>query len=52
MFLYFQYFHASVVSLEDKKVIAIANSFQKVVDLSNCKPSKIWVDKGSKCYNR
>ena len=27
-------------------------AFQKVLDESNCKSNKIWVDKGSKFYNR
>ena len=38
--------------MKDKKGITITNAFQKTLDESNCKPNKIWVDKGSKFYNR
>ena len=38
--------------MKDKKGITIANAFQKILNESNCKPNKIWVDKGSECYNR
>ena len=41
-----------VIPLKDKKGITITNAFQKFLDESNCKPNKIWVDKGSKLYNR
>ena len=44
--------YAWVIPLKDKKGIAITNAFQNILDESNCKPSKIWVDKGSKFYNR
>ena len=37
---------------KDKKGIRIINTFQKISDESNCKPNKIWEDKGSKFYNR
>ena len=40
-----------VIPLEDKKGIKITNTFQKILDESNRKPIKIWVDKGSKFYN-
>ena len=30
----------------------ITKAFQKILDESNCNPNKIWVDKGSKFYNR
>ena len=40
-----------VVPLKDKKGVSIANAFQKILDDSNRKPNKIWVDKGSECYN-
>ena len=43
---------AWVISLKDKKVITITNGFQKILDKSNRKPNKIWVDKGSEFYNR
>ena len=46
--------------MKDKKGIIITDTFQKILDESNrreakskgCKPSKIWVDKGSELYNR
>ena len=38
--------------MKDKKGITITNAFQKTLDESNRKPNKIWVDKGSKFYNR
>ena len=40
-----------VVTLKDKKGVTIVNAFQKVLDRSNRKPNKIWVDKGSDFYN-
>ena len=39
--------YAWVILLKDKRGIIITNDFQKIVDESNGKPSKIWVDKGS-----
>ena len=44
--------YARVISLKDKAGITITNVFQKVIDESNRKPNKIWVDKGSKFYNK
>ena len=44
--------YAWVISLKYKKVITITNGFQKILDKSNRKPNKIWVDKGSEFYNR
>ena len=41
-----------VIPLKDKNGITIISAFQKVLDESNRKPSKIWVDKGSEFYNR
>ena len=38
--------------MKDKKSIAITNAFQKILDISNRKPNKVWVDKGSEFYNR
>ena len=38
--------------LKDKKGITITNAFQKILDESHRKLSKIWVDKGSDFYNR
>ena len=40
-----------VVPLKDKNGVSIFNAFQKILDDSNRKPNKIWVDKGSKFYN-
>ena len=40
-----------VVSLKDKKRVSIVDAFQKILDDSNRKPNKIWVDKGSEFYN-
>ena len=42
----------SFIPLKDKKGITITNAFKKILDDSNCKPNKIWVDKGSKFYIR
>ena len=39
--------YAWVIPLKDKKRITIDNAFQKILDESNRKRSKIWVDKGS-----
>ena len=44
--------YAWVISVKDKKGITITNVFQKIFDESNCKPNKIWVDKGSEFYIR
>ena len=38
--------------MKDKTSITITNAFQKILDESNCKLNKTWVDKGSKYYNR
>ena len=43
--------YARVVPLKDKKGVSIIDAFQKILDDSNRKPSKIWVDKGSEFYN-
>ena len=43
--------YARVISLRDKKVIAITNAFQ-ILDESKRKLNKIWVDNGSEIYNR
>ena len=40
-----------VIPLKDKKSATTTN-FQKILDESNCKPNKIWVEKGIKFYNR
>ena len=44
--------YAWVIPLKDKKGITISNAFKNVLKESNCKPNKIWVDKGSEFYNR
>ena len=33
--------------LKGNKEITVTNVFQKILDESNCKPNKIWLDKGS-----
>ena len=43
--------HAWVIPLKDKKGVSIVNAFQKILDISERKPNKIWVDKGSEFYN-
>ena len=35
-----------------KKVLQLLDAFQKILYESDLKPSKIWVDKGSKFYIR
>ena len=40
-----------VVPLKDKREISIINAFQKILDNSNGKPNKIWVDEGGEFYN-
>ena len=44
--------HAWVIPLKGKKGIATTNAFQKILDESNHKPNKIWVDKSSEFYDR
>ena len=44
--------YAWVIPLKDKNQIAIVKAFQKILDESNRKPNKIWVDKHSEFYNR
>ena len=44
--------YAWVIPSKDKKGITITNAFQKVLDESNRKLNKIWVDKDSEFYNR
>ena len=44
--------YARVIPLKDKKSITITNPFQKILDESNRKPNKIWVDKSNGFYNR
>ena len=42
---------AWVVPLKDKKGVSIVYAFQKILDDSNRKPNKIWVDKWSEFNN-
>ena len=44
--------YAWVILMKDKKGITTTNDFQKTLDESNRKPNKIWVDIGSRFYNR
>ena len=39
--------YAWVIPLKDKIGASIVNAFQKILNNSNRKPNKIWVDKGS-----
>ena len=43
--------YAWVVPLKDKKSVSIVDAFEKILDNSNRKPNKIWVDKGSEFHN-
>ena len=43
--------YAWVIPLKHKRGISIVNAFQIIFKKSNCKPNKIWVDKGSEFYN-
>ena len=43
--------YACVVPLKGKKRVSIVHAFQKILDDSNRKPNKIWVNKGSEFYN-
>ena len=44
--------YACVIPLQDKIGIAITNALENILNESNCKLNKIWVDKGSEFYNR
>ena len=44
--------YAWIILLKDKKGNTITNAFQKILDESNRKPNKMWVDKGSHFYHR
>ena len=43
--------HAQVVPINDKKGVTFVNAFQKLLDSSERKPNKMWVDQGSEYYN-
>ena len=42
--------YAWVVPLKDKKGVIILNAIQKILEESNRRPNKIWVDKRSEFY--
>ena len=44
--------YAWAIPLKDKKGIIITNAFQNILEKLNHKPNEIWVEKGSKFYNR
>ena len=44
--------YACDILLKDKKGISVINALLTILDESNRKPNKIWVDKGSQLYNR
>ena len=44
--------YSRVVHLKEKKGITTFNAFQVILDESNHKTNKIWVDKWSEFYNR
>ena len=44
--------YAWAIPLKDEKGITITSALQKVLDESNRKPNKIWVDKDSEFHNR
>ena len=43
--------YAWVIPLKNKKGESIVEEFKKILDYSNRKPNKIWVDHGSEFYN-
>ena len=43
--------YAWVIPLKDEKGTSIVNAFQKIISEGR-KPNKIWVDQGSKFYNK
>ena len=44
--------HVWVIPFKDKKRTTITNAFQKILDKSNRKSDKMWVDEDSEFYNR
>ena len=44
--------YAWVIPLKYRRRITITNVFQKILDESNRKPNKLWVDKDSEFYNK
>ena len=43
--------YAWVIFLKDEKGVSIVDAFQQILDDSDRKPNKIWVNKGSEFYN-
>ena len=44
--------YARDILKKKKKGISVTNALLTILDESNRKPNKIWVDKGSQLYNR
>ena len=44
--------YAWVIPLKGKNGITITNALQKILDESQCKPNKIWVDKDNEFCNK
>ena len=44
--------YAWVNPLKDKKSKTVLNAFIEIVNESNCKPNKLWVDQGREFYNK
>ena len=44
--------YAWVKPLKDKKGKTVLNTFIEIVNESNCKPNKLWVDQGREFYNK
>ena len=44
--------HAWVKPLKDKKGKTVLNAFMEIVNESNRKPNKLWVDQGREFYNK
>ena len=41
-----------VKPLKDKKGKTVLNAFSEIVNESNCKPNKLWIDQGSEFDNK
>ena len=44
--------YAWVKPLKDKKCKTVLNTFITIVNESNCKPNKLWVDQGREFYTK
>ena len=44
--------YAWVKKVKDKKGKTVLNAFIEIVNESNCKPNKLWVDQGREFYNK